>query len=242
MSLGAEVVVLLACLEGSGGRGGLGEGGQTGMAIVRAVAGRGSRVRVKVRTSASELVGDGTVQEQDSLRWAVRPLSISLSLRSFAESSSSASAFLRSFRSCRIAAARSFSSTKRVLHDGGGGDGMGHNGGGELREVTESLGLVATVAAVQAAVESQLAQQGAREVAEGMVEMGGSEAAAMVMARVAAVTREVAETEAVDLSVVTTGAAVMGEEVMVRLSAILVRGPGGWSTSVSTFFSVRAPM
>ena len=59
---------------------------------------------------------------------------------------------------------------------------MGHNGGGELREVTEGLGVVATVAAVQAAVESQLAQQGAREVAEGMVEMGGSEAAAMVMA------------------------------------------------------------
>ena len=35
-------------------------------------------------------------------------------------------------------------------------------------------------------------------------------------------------------AVAATEAAVMGEEVMVRLSAILVRGPGGWSTSVST--------
>ena len=99
---------------------------------------------------------------------------------------------------------------------------MGHNGGGELREVTESLGLVATVAAVQAAVESQLAQQGAREVAEGMVEMGGSEAAAMVMARVAAVTREVAETEAVDLAVVTTGAEMARREMAAEATAAAV--------------------
>ena len=103
--------------SGSRERRGGGGGGGSGRSE-RGEGGWSSRVRVKVRTSASELVGDGTVQEQDSLRWAVRPLSISLSLRSFAESSSSASAFLRSFRSCRIAAARSFSSTKRVRRMG----------------------------------------------------------------------------------------------------------------------------
>ena len=84
--------------------------------------------------------------------------------------------------------------------DGSGDDGMGHNGGGGLREVAESLGLVTAVAAVEAAAESQLAQQGARQVAEGMVEVEGSEAVAIGMARVAAVTGEVAETEAVDLA------------------------------------------
>ena len=61
-------------------------------------------------------------------------------------------------------------------------------------------------------------------MAEGMVEVEGSETAAMVMARVAAVPREVAETEAVDLAAEVKAGEVWEAEALVLVLVVEVTG------------------
>ena len=84
-----------------------------------------------------------------------------------------------------------------------------------------SPAVVQAVVQAVAAMESQLAQQGARQVAEGMVEVEDSEAEAMLMARVAAVPREVAETEAVDLAVEVKAGEVWEAEALVLVVEVM---------------------